>query len=209
MVRRTTAEPVDPAALQRILDTARRGPSAGFSQGQSFVVVTEAERRQQIAVICGEPAYLARGFEPWISRAPVLIVPCVERQAYIDRYDEPDKTASRKPSDWDVPFWWVDGGAALMLLLLAAVDEGLAAGFLAVESTALREALGIPTDVEPIGVLTVGHGADDRRSGSVARGRRPLGDVVHREAWAASPGSQRAAEVGGAPSGRPVPGPSA
>lgn len=183
MVRRYTPDPVDPAALERILDLARRGPSAGYSQGQSFVVVTGDEDRGRIAEACGEPAYVAMGFDPWVSQAPVHVVPCVRPADYADRYAEPDKARSRPVEEWDVPFWWVDGGAALMLLLLAVVDEGLSAGFLAVDATALRELLGIPDDVAPLGLVTIGHGAPDRRSGSLARGRRPLGDVVHRDRW--------------------------
>lgn len=183
MVRRYTHEPVDPAALDRILDTALRAPSAGFSQGQSFVVVTDAEQRARVAEACDEPRYVARGFDPWISRAPVHVVPCVSRQAYVERYQEPDKAASAAPAEWDVPFWWVDGGAALMLLLLAAVDEGLAAGFLAVEPDRLRTLLGIPADVAPLGVVTVGHPAPDRRSASLARGRRPRADSIRWDRW--------------------------
>lgn len=183
MVRRYADRPVDPEALNRILDTARRGPSAGFSQGQSFVVVTGEADRRRIADLCGEPAYLAQGFDSWISQAPVHVVVCVSRRAYVDRYAEPDKVDSAPAEDWDVPFWWVDGGAALMLLLLATVDEGLAAGFLAVDASPLRTLLGIPAEVEPIGLVTIGHGAPDRRSGSLARGRRPIDEVVHRERW--------------------------
>jgi nitroreductase len=193
MVRRYRDEPVDPVALARILDTARRGPSAGFSQGQSFVVVTDADDRRRIAEACDEPAYVARGFAPWVSQAPVHVVPCVRQQDYLDRYREPDKAGSTPAADWEVPFWWVDGGAALMLLLLAAVDEGLAAGFLAVDSGALRALLAIPGDVEPLGLVTVGHPAPDRRSGSLDRGRRPLDEVVHRDRWgtAAIPDGER------------------
>lgn len=56
MVRRYTPEAVDPEALGQILDTARRGPSAGFTQGQSFVVVTEPGLRRAVAELVGEEA---------------------------------------------------------------------------------------------------------------------------------------------------------
>jgi nitroreductase len=183
MVRRYTGEPVDPAALERILETALRGPSAGFSQGQSLVVVTEEAQRRRIAELCDEPDHIARGFDPWISVAPVHIIPCVRRQDYLDRYAEPDKSRSTPPGEWEVPFWWVDAGAALMLLLLAVVDEGLAAGFLAVEADPIRALLGIPGDVDPLGLVTVGHPAPDRRSGSLVRGRRPHEETIHRGRW--------------------------
>ena len=183
MVRAYRTDPVDPAAVERILDAAGRAPSAGFSQGQSFVVVTDPATRGRIAEACDEPGYVARGFEPWVSRAPVHVVPCVRRADYEERYANRDKARSRPPAEWPVPFWWVDGGCALMLLLLAAVDEGLAAGFLAPEPRRLRDVLGIPADVDPLGVVTIGHPAPDRRSGSLARGRRPAREVVHRERW--------------------------
>lgn len=185
MVRRYSAEPVDEERLTRILDAVRRGPSAGFTQGQSFVVVTEQERRAEIARIAGEPDYVAKGFDPWLSGAPVHIVMCVSEQAYRQRYREPDKLHGTE-REWPVPYWYVDGGCALMLLLLAAADEGLAAGFLDLDARGydeLRTFLGIPPDVEPIGLVTVGKPAPDRRSASLARGRKPLNEVVHRERW--------------------------
>lgn len=183
MVRRYTGEPVDPAALVRILDRARRAPSAGFSQGQTFVVVTDEAQRAALARACDEEAHVARGLPPWLSSAPVHVVPCVEPERYRARYAEPDKAASTQPDDWEVPFWWVDGGQALMLLLLAAVDEGLAAGFLAVRAQRVRPILAIPEEVAPLGLVTLGHPAPDRRSGSLRRGRRAWEDQVRFDRW--------------------------
>lgn len=185
MVRRYLPDPVDGGALERILATARRTPSAGFSQGQHLVVVTQRARRQAIADVCREPEHVARGFDRWLSTAPVHVVPCVRRSDYDRRYAHADKARSEGPAGWQVPFWWVDAGATLMLVLLAAVDEGLAAGFVAVpDPPALRDVLDLPGDVDPVGVITVGHPAPDRRSASLARGRRPADEVIHRERWA-------------------------
>lgn len=183
MVRRYTDEPVDPAAVERIIDHARRAPSAGFSQGQCFVVVTDPAIRERLAEVADEPGHVARGFQPWISSAPVHVVPCVRRAVYRERYGEPDKASSTPPDEWEVPYWWVDGGAALLLVLLSAVDEGLAAGFLAVDVAPLRAVLGIPDDVVPLGLVTIGHPAPDRRSSSVRRGRRPAHETVRWQHW--------------------------
>lgn len=186
MVRHYAPDPVDDFKLARILHAARFGPSAGFTQGQSFVVVTEAPRRAEIARIAGEPAYVKRGFDPWLSGAPVHVVVCVSEQAYHRRYREEDKLVGGAERPWPVPYWYVDGGCALMLLLLAATNEGLAAGFLDLEAEgyeSLKILLEIPEEVQPIGLVTIGVPAPDRRSRSLARGHKPEAEVVHREQW--------------------------
>lgn len=180
MVRRYRTDPVDPGALERIVEAAHRGPSAGYAQGVSVVVVTEAPVRSAIAELAGEPEWLQRGYDPWLSVAPVHLALCVEPEAYRARYAETGKD----PAALDIPWWWVDGGAALVLILQAAVNEGLAAGFLGAHAiTGLHDLLGIPAEVEVVGVVTVGHPLPDRRSSSLDRGPRPAAEVTHREHW--------------------------
>lgn len=183
MVRNYSDEPVPAEVIDRIVRTARKGPSAGFSQGQSFVAVTESEMRKKIAEAAGEQQYVERGMHPWISRAPVIVVLCTSERIYRDRYGEADKRAVTRP-EWPVPWWYLDAGCSLMLLLLGAVNEGLAAGFCGVrDPTALKELLGIPGHVEPIGLVTIGLPAPDRKSGSLERGWKPIDEVVHWEHW--------------------------
>lgn len=180
MVRRYRDEPVGPAALERIAAAATRGPSAGFAQGVSVVVVTDGATRATIAGLAGEPRFVAEGFHPWLSGAPAHIVLCVDPKAYRDRYREADKD----PAALALPWWWVDGGAALSLVLLAAVDEGYAAGFLGGHRlSGVHAVLGIPDGIEVLGLVTVGLPAPDRRSSSLDRGRRPITELVHRERW--------------------------
>lgn len=185
MVRNYQPDPVPAAALERIVRASRKAPSAGFSQGHSFVVVTDPAIRGQIAELAEEPSYVAAGFDPWISRAPAQIVVCISEAAYHRRYQEPDKVDDDgNEIDWPIPYWWVDSGAALMLVLLAAVNEGLAAGFLGVHSNpGLRELLSIPDEVTPIGIVTLGYPAQDRRSGSLRRGWKPEEEVIHWQRW--------------------------
>lgn len=171
--------------LDRILDLALRGPSAGFSQGQAFVVVTQPDLRRRIADLCHEAEYVKRGFAPWISKAPALVVPCTSEAAYHQRYREADKLgADGKEIDWPVPYWFMDAGCAVMALLLAVVDEGLAAGFAGThQGQALKTLLGIPGEHHPLGVIAIGHPAPDQPSPSLARGRRKRIQVVHRQRW--------------------------
>jgi len=180
MVRRYRTDPVNPDALERIVAAAHRGPSAGYAQGVSLIVVIAAPARSAIAELAGEPEWLERGYGPWLSAAPVHLVLCVEPETYTARYDEPGKD----PAALDIPWWWVDGGAALMLILQAAVDEGLAAGFLGAHAMpGIHDLLGIPTAVEVVGVVTIGHPLPDERSSSLDRGSRPATEVTHRERW--------------------------
>jgi nitroreductase len=71
---------------------------------------------------------------------------------------------------------------AALLILLAAQDLGLGACFFGVPGErwdALRAAFGVPARLRPIGVVSLGYPAPDRRSPSLRRGRRPLSEVVH------------------------------
>ena len=181
MVRNYTDEPVTRQQLERIVHAGTKAPSAGNTRGQSFVVVTDAATRSAIAELAGEKHYVEMGFDPWVSRAPAHIIVCTTEDAYHDRYQEADKLGPDGEIAWPVPYWWIDAGASLMAVLLATVDEGLSAGFLGVHAfDQLEELLGIPANTSAIGIVTVGHAAPDRRSGSL--NRDPV-DTVHWDRW--------------------------
>jgi nitroreductase len=174
MVRHFATEPVDRDVLERIAASAQRAPSAGFSQGQRLVVITETGLRHQLALLCGELEYTEAGFDPWISEAPALFIPCVSEAIYHARYREADKAGEDGSEiDWPVPYWWMDVGCTVMLVLLASVNEGLAAGFAGADAggyAEMRSILGIPAEFSPVGVIPVGRALPDKRSGSLARG---------------------------------------
>jgi nitroreductase len=180
-----SAKPVSREALERIVAAAQRAPSAGFSQGQRLVVVTDETTRRAIAEICEEGEYVAAGFDPWVSRAPALLIPCVSEEVYHRRYREADKLQDDGTEiEWPVPYWWIDVGTTWMLIMLAAVDEGLAAGFLGTHRVAdLKALLGVPAEFAPIGVVTIGHPLPDRKSGSLKRGWVPNADFARWEKW--------------------------
>jgi nitroreductase len=192
MVRHYDSEPVPHETLERIVRTVRRAPSGGFSQGQRLIVVTEADTRARIAQLLHEDEWVAQGREPWLSVAPAHIVVCTREGDYHDRYNEPDKLAvtGGVELEWPAPFWFVDAGAALMLLLLAAIDEGLAAGVYGVtvpELPAFKELLGIPDDIWVVAGVTVGRPRPDpnasRASSRMSQRRRAIDEVVHWERW--------------------------
>jgi FMN reductase [NAD(P)H] len=190
MVRNYEPEPVPRETLERIVATVRRAPSGGFSQGQRLVVVTAAETRAAIARLAGEEESVAEGFEPWISQAPAHVVVWTREEDYHDRYRKPDKLEAGDEIAWPAPYWYVDAGAALMLILLAAIDEDLAAGVFGVparEVPALAELLDVPDDFRFVGVVTLGRPAPDPRwsaaTSRTTQRRKPVEELVRWERW--------------------------
>jgi len=194
MVRHYRPDPIPREVVERIVSTIRRAPSAGYSQGQRLVVVTEPEGRATIARVLNDSRWTApEGREPWLESAPVHVLVCTREQDYHHRYRKADKLeqAGGVEIDWPAPYWFVDAGAALMLLLLAAIDEGLGAGVSGVPRGAeskLRTAFSIPEDVRVVALVTVGVAAPDPGWSAVAsrrtQPRRPLAEAVHWERWA-------------------------
>ncbi len=186
IVRHFKPDPVDPEVVERMLDLARRIPTAGFSQGQDFIVVTDPEIKRAVGQLCGEAEHYEKGFgHPWISEAPVQVIPCANEGAYHRRYQEADKVREDGSEiEWPVPYWIMDTGCAVMVLLLAVVDEGLAAGYAGFQDLpGARALLGIPEDVIPVGVIPIGYRDQDVPSPSLKRGRKSMGAVVHKDGW--------------------------
>lgn len=163
-----------------LLRLAVRAPSAGHTQGWQFLVLDDITSRSAFwaAAAVGEP-------DSWrvrLQTAPVLIVVWSDKEAYLDRYAEPDKgRTDRDEASWPVPYWDVDAGMAAMILLLGVVEAGLGACFFGVPGArwdAVRAAFQVPARLRPVGVVSLGYPAPDRRSPSLRRGRRPLSDVV-------------------------------
>ncbi|MBT0769213.1 nitroreductase family protein [Kineosporia sp. J2-2] len=179
------ARPVSRDVLARLLDLAVRAPSAGFSQGWDFVVLSEAGQVDRFwAATSGDGAP-----DRWLEgmrTAPALILCLSDRDAYLDRYAEPDKGwTDRDEARWPVPYWDVDTGMASMIILLAAVDAGLAGCFFGVppqRREQVLEAFAIPAGRRIVGVISLGHPpapGTDRKSPSLRRGRRGVPEVAH------------------------------
>ena len=186
MVRSFLPQPLPNDVVQRILANAQRAPSAGFSQGWAFLALEGTHQTEQYWAAVGPDD--RDGFHwPDLYQAPLLVVCLSDKDAYLDRYAEPDKGwADRDENRWPVPYWDIDTGFASLLMLLTAVDEGLGACFFGIppdRTAAYRAEFGVPAEYTPIGAVSVGYRAADHRSGSLKRGRRPVDEVVHRGQW--------------------------
>ena len=184
--------PVPPDLLDRILSNALHAPSAGFSQGWAFLVLEGRDETERFWSITWDDAERRARFR-WqgLFDAPALIVPMSHKQAYLDRYAEPDKgVTDKRESFWPVPYWDIDTGMASLLMLLTAVDAGLGALFFGVFPEHLarfRTTFDVPDPYTPSGAIALGSRAPDEPSPSLRRGRRPLSDVVHRGRFGAAP----------------------
>src|SRR5690606_14837886 len=130
------------------------------------------------------------GTDAWsvgMRRAPLIVVALSSKDAYLDRYAEADKGwTDRDEARWPVPYWHIDTGMAVLLMLLTVTDEGLGGCFFGIPPERLepfRAEFDVPAAYTPIGAVAIGHPAPDRRSPSLRRGRRPVDDVVHRGKW--------------------------
>ncbi len=185
MVRRYDPErPVPEDALQACLDNALRAPSAGSSQGWDFLVLTEAADRERFwEVTTEEDDELDASWLAGVRGAPVLVVCCSDKQAYLDRYAAPDKGwTDRDEARWPVPYWDLDTAMAALLILLTAVDQGLGALFFGVPPEChddVHEVFGIPRERTIIGVVSLGYEVPRPKSPSLERGRRGGDEVVH------------------------------
>ncbi|GGD08335.1 nitroreductase family protein [Nocardioides daphniae] len=188
MVRSFTAEPVPPAALDRMLDHATRAPSAGFSQGWAFLRLDTPDDVARFWRATSPDPDADNAWLRGMRSAPAIVVPLAHKDAYLDRYAEPDKGwTDRDEGRWVAPYWFVDTGMASLMVLLTAVDEGLGACFFGIpveQVEAFRAEFGVPAAYAPIGAVAIGHPAEAPRRGSpTRRPRRPVDEVVHRGQW--------------------------
>lgn len=189
MVRNYTTAPLDPAIVDRALANATRAPSAGFSQGWGFLVLDTPDDVQRYWAATADEI---EDPDEWLSgmmRAPVVVVPCSSKAAYLGRYAEPDKGwTDEDEARWPVPFWHMDAAMASLLILQTAVDAGIGGCFFGIppeKVAAVRHEFAIPGPFDPVGAITLGHpAARPGALGSPGRRRRlDAAEVVHRGTW--------------------------
>jgi nitroreductase len=179
MVRRFDRRAVPRDVIDRVIDVGRRAPSAGFSQGLELLVLDTPTRDPDLG---WEAEAVAQG-------PTVLILPLPDARRYLDRYAQPDKIdfGMDEEANWPVRFWEIDAAMAAMLILLAAVDEGLGGWFFGIThgERELLDLFGVPGHLRAIGIIGLGYrAADEEPTGSWRkRRRRPLEEQIHRNGW--------------------------
>jgi nitroreductase len=188
MVRQFDQRPLEPELLDRILESARHAPSAGFSQGFDFVVVDQPDEVSRFWEVTDDPDFPnPPGFAA--NAAPVIVLPLADKAAYLERYSRPDKIAFGLTDEaaWPVKFWETDTAMAIMLILLAATDLGVGALYFGIThgEQEVLQALGVPEGRKLLGVIGLGHRASDEVVDLTRfkERRRKFDDMVHRNRW--------------------------
>jgi nitroreductase len=159
-VRRYSDRPIPAEDLDRILEGARRTPSAGNRQWWDFVVVTERERLQRLSTVWQGARHVAS------SAATIAIV-------------APHTEGAR-----DREILQFDLGQATYGIMLVAADRGIGTGHAAVgDQDAAREILGVPAGHTVEWMVALGYPAERPLAPIENIDRRPFDDVVHRERW--------------------------
>lgn len=187
-----TMDPIDEAALTRVLQAAHQAPSVGFSQPWDFVLLRDLEVRtrvQRLAAAQRErfaaslPGGRARSFdglkvEAILSTPLNIVVTC-------DPTRGGPYTLGRHADPRMAPF---SVACAVQNLWLAARAEGLGVGWVSFFDPAdLRAELGLPEHLDVVAYLCIGHVEEFPPAPELAltgwARRRPLAWAVHHDTW--------------------------
>ncbi len=184
MYRHFSSQPVPEEALDRILDSATRGPSAGFSQGFDFLVLNQKPALKQFWDLALTPSWKERTTShKGLWNAPVVVLPLANPDAYLQRYGEKDKSYSNltEPDQWPVPYWYIDTAFASMLILNSVVYENLGALFFGLFRNVnfIKTFFQIPDNFHPIGAIAIGYPTSEDVSASSRREKRQKSSQFH------------------------------
>lgn len=149
----------DTEKLKNISKFSIKIPTAGFSRGIEILQVTNKLNIRNIAEHFNEQEYIKKGKPKWISNSICLFFILLDENAYHQRYESPDKIKSVSSKDWDIPYWYVDAGAAMMNCMLLIEEQGLKSGFMGLHNTdrsRIHKMLNIPNTYKIIGMITAG-----------------------------------------------------
>jgi len=145
-VRRFKPDPIPTATIGRLVDAARRAPSAGNIQPWHFTVVLNEHLRRVLAA--------AAYGQSFVAEAPVCVVVAAEPERSAARYGERGRNL----------YCLQDTAAAVENLLLAATAYGLGSCWVgAFDEEELRRILGLPKERRPVAIIALGYPAEEEK----------------------------------------------
>jgi len=149
----------DKNSLDKIANYIIKIPTAGFSRGIEVVQVFNKNKIKDISNLFNEKNFIEQGKSPWISHSVALFFIVLNENAYHERYSKGDKEKAVNSNDWDVPYWFIDAGAAMMNCMLLLEEKNLSSGFMGLHNTnrkSFHKLLNIPQDYLIVGMITAG-----------------------------------------------------
>jgi nitroreductase len=157
-IRSYQDKPVEEAKLMRILEAARKAPSARNRQEWKFCLVRDKETRQKLMVAAKNQAF--------VGEAPVVIAACAV-----------DTEAVMACGQLAYP---IDVAIAVDHMTLIAVEEGLGTCWVgAFLEDQVKQVLGIPANVRVVQLLALGY----PKSAPEAKPRKALNEIVCYDRW--------------------------
>ena len=159
VVRSYQKATVDKNNLENIAKYAIKIPTAGFSRGIEILNTFDIEKIKIISEVFNENYFKKNNQSPWISNSLGLFFLLINEDAYHKRYSSSDKKNAVNSKEWDIPYWYVDAGAALMNCLLLIEEQGFASGFMGlhnIERKKIHDLFKIPSDYQIVGMVTAG-----------------------------------------------------
>ena len=185
-IRNYKPDEIPEEVLDKLLNAMRLAPSGVNHQPWKFIVVKDKATKEKLAAACRFNPTRADG-QPFIAKAPVVIVCCGSEKVAAARYRKKD----------DGKIWVADGAAvveemktgavehqstmlfdlaiALEHLALAAVEEGLGTCWIeGMDEGAVKKILSIPDDIKLAAVMPVGYPV----SWPEAKPRKSLEEII-------------------------------
>ena len=159
VVRSYQKATVDKNNLENIAKYAIKIPTAGFSRGIEILNTFDTEKIKIVSKVFNENYFKKNNQSPWISNSLGLFFLLINEDAYHKRYSFSDKKNAVNSKEWDIPYWYVDAGAALMNCLLLIEEQGFASGFMGlhnIERKKIHDLFKIPSDYQIVGMVTAG-----------------------------------------------------
>ena len=181
VVRNYKKTSLEDTSLKNISKFSIKIPTAGFSRGIEILNTFDVKKIKNVSRIFNEDNFIKDGKSPWISNSLALFFILLNEKAYHHRYSKNDKTNAVNSKDWDVPYWYVDAGAAMMNCILLIEEKELSSGFMGlhnIDRKQIHEEFKIPDTYQIIGMITAG--VEDSNT-DISKNKHNKKKLIHNE----------------------------
>ncbi len=181
VVRTYKKTSLEDTKLKNISKFSIKIPTAGFSRGIEILNTFDVKKIKNVSKIFNEDNFIKDGKSPWISNSLALFFILLNEEAYHHRYSKNDKTNAVNSKDWDVPYWYVDAGAAMMNCILLIEEKELSSGFMGlhnIDRKKIHEEFKIPDTYQIIGMITAG--VEDSNT-DISKNKHNKKKLIHNE----------------------------